>query len=186
MYVIRLTEVIFRFETELRAKLGHYYLWVLETSLPPPRAEVRSLRLAITTEFSSGKGNIVINLNPEKLNARWPEIAKEPDRSLEEKPHRLEKEQSKMSLWEVWDEKGRVLKSCQGNSIQKVGKTGQIMDSDICGKENKSSFKQIYQPAHLRSGGNSLSIPEIPKTFFFFTFLTLLWCSRETPGWLVK
>lgn len=62
---------------------------------------MRSLRLAITTEFSSGKGNIVINLNPEKLNARWPEIAKEPDWSLEEKSHRLEKEQSKMGLWEV-------------------------------------------------------------------------------------
>lgn len=94
MYVIRLTEFIFRFEIELHAILGHYYLWVLETSLPPQRAEVRSLRLAVTTEFSSGKGKEVINSNPEKPNA-CPEIATEPDWSLEEKSHRLEKEQGK-------------------------------------------------------------------------------------------
>lgn len=38
--VIRLTEFLFMFETELCTI--HYYLWILETSLPPPIAEARS------------------------------------------------------------------------------------------------------------------------------------------------
>lgn len=55
---------------------------------------MRSLRLAIITEFSSGKEKQVISLNPENPNA-CPEIATEPDWSLEEKSHRLEKDQGK-------------------------------------------------------------------------------------------
>lgn len=94
--VIRLTEFIFRFEIALPQILGHDYLRVLETSLPPLRAEVRSLRLAITTEFPSGKGKEVINSNSEKPKG-CPEIATEPGWSLEEKSHQCGKEPGQKS-----------------------------------------------------------------------------------------
>lgn len=66
-------------------------MWVLETSLPPPRAEGRSPRLAVSPEFSPGKGKEAINSNPRKPNACL-EIATESDESPEEKCHRLEKD----------------------------------------------------------------------------------------------
>ena len=66
-WVVRLTEFTFRFEIELHTVPPHYYLWALETSLPTPRAEVRSLKLAVSTEFSSGKGREAINSNPGKI-----------------------------------------------------------------------------------------------------------------------
>ena len=87
---IWLNEFMFRFEIELHTILGHYYLWLLETPLTPPRAEVRFPRLADSIEFSPGKGKEAIN--SEKPNA-CPEIVTESDWSPEEKPHRHEKHQ---------------------------------------------------------------------------------------------
>lgn len=55
-----------------------------------------------------------------------------------------------MGFLEVWNLK-EEFKRTQGSSIQKVGKAGQMMDSDIFGKENESSFfKQIYRPPTYR------------------------------------
>jgi hypothetical protein len=64
--VIRLPELIFWFEVEHLQIQKHYYLWVIETSLPPPgasRSEIFFPRIAVAIEFSSGKRNEAIHSN---------------------------------------------------------------------------------------------------------------------------